>query len=100
MAPDPMDLARWRADYALWHAALATLVEDLHHDLDGFVPMPPEAPAAPWQDLPAAPTVIDAGALVFEQRQKRPERAGPRRARPRHGKVRHVPLPSTLSSGG
>lgn len=44
----PQDVAHARAIYAVWHAALAVLAEDLRGVLSQYEAMAPAAPEAPW----------------------------------------------------
>lgn len=92
LEPSAADIARWRADYALWHAALDVLALELKDRLDDFEPLPPAASFAPWREPDIQPVVHEDGRKPAAPRKKAPVRAGPPAPRPRSDKGRVIPL--------
>ncbi len=98
--PDPQTIVAERAEYAVWHAALRILAEELRGKLDSISILPPSAPERPWlgerdsgkpavlQDLSAIFTRQEADRAATERRQ------GKRRSRPATSSpARRIPEP-------
>jgi hypothetical protein len=58
VVPEPMPVARARAEYELWHAALAMLRDELAGTLQGIALTDSLPPVRPWRTAQPAPRVL------------------------------------------
>lgn len=49
-SPDPFEIVRARAEYAVWHGALVRLANQFRESLIDHAPVLPSAPSQPWLD--------------------------------------------------
>ena len=89
--PDPQSIVAERAEYAIWHAALRILAEELSGQLATIAVLPPSAPERPWlgERDSGKPTILQDLSAVFTRQEA--DRAAAER---RHAKRRSLPAKS------
>jgi hypothetical protein len=95
--PGPQRIAIERAEYAVWHAALEVLAQDLTGRLATIAVLPPSAPLHPWlgeRDAGKPPRIFECQRTAAHERARRETAEAKRLAahrRPRRPRARAEP---------